>query len=137
MTSVSTVHLFFMCGGDTGSICHPGKFKVPQPDRWDMYITPKGPFLPLLTFISYSPRGKCMLSHVQLFATPWTVVPQPPLSMEFSTQEYWSRLPFPTPGDRLHPWVEHLSLVLPAFFTIVPLGSRCVVSFLVGLFRHF
>ena len=54
-----------------------------QPDRWDMYITPKGPFLPLLTFTSYSSRGKCMLSHIQLFATPWTVVPQPPLSMEF------------------------------------------------------
>ena len=38
-----------------------------------------------------------MLSCVQLFATPWTVACQMPLSMEFSRQEYWSGLPFPTP----------------------------------------
>ena len=39
------------------------------------------------------------LSHVQLFATPWTVVRQAPPSMEFSRQEYWSGLPFPSPRD--------------------------------------
>ena len=38
------------------------------------------------------------LSRVQLFATPWTVAHQAPLSMGFSRQEYWSGLPFPTPG---------------------------------------
>ena len=37
------------------------------------------------------------LSRVRLFATPWTVVYKTPLSMEFSRQEYWSRLPFPSP----------------------------------------
>ena len=37
-------------------------------------------------------------SHVQLFATPWTVACQAPLSMEFSRQEYWSGLPCPPPG---------------------------------------
>ena len=40
----------------------------------------------------------CVLSHVQLFATPWTVACQAPLSMEFSRQEYWSGLPCPSPG---------------------------------------
>ena len=40
-----------------------------------------------------------MLSHVQLFATPWTVAHQAPLSMGFSSQEYWSGLPIPPPGD--------------------------------------
>ena len=40
-----------------------------------------------------------MLRCVQLFATPWTVAHQIPLSLEFSRQEYWSRLPFPSPGD--------------------------------------
>ena len=40
------------------------------------------------------------LSRVQLFATPWTVAHQAPPSMEFSRQEYWSGLPFPSPGDR-------------------------------------
>ena len=39
------------------------------------------------------------LSHVRLFATPWTVAHQAPPSMEFSRQEYWSGLPFPSPGD--------------------------------------
>ena len=38
-----------------------------------------------------------MFSHVQLFATPWTVACQAPLSMEFSRQEYWSGEPFPEP----------------------------------------
>ena len=40
-----------------------------------------------------------MLSHVQLFVTPWTAARQAPLSMEFSRQEYWSGLPLPAPGD--------------------------------------
>ena len=41
-----------------------------------------------------------MLSHVQLFATPWTVACQvAPLSIGFSRQEYWSGLLFPSPGD--------------------------------------
>ena len=40
----------------------------------------------------------CVLSHVQLFATPWTIACQASLSMEFSRQEYWSGLPFPSPS---------------------------------------
>ena len=46
------------------------------------------------------------LSRVQLFATPWTVAHQAPPSMEFSRQEYWSGLPFPSPGDLPHPGIE-------------------------------
>ena len=38
-----------------------------------------------------------LLSHVQFFATPWTVAYQASQSMEFCRQEYWSRLPFPSP----------------------------------------
>ena len=38
-----------------------------------------------------------LLSHVRLFATPWTVACQAPLSTEFSRQEYWSGLTFPSP----------------------------------------
>ena len=40
------------------------------------------------------------------FATPWTVAHQAPLSMEFSMQEYWSGLPFPSPGDLPNPGVK-------------------------------
>jgi len=39
------------------------------------------------------------VSRVQLFAAPWTVACQAPLSMEFSWQGYWRRLPFPSLGD--------------------------------------
>ena len=44
-------------------------------------------------------NGVCVvLSHVQLFGTPWTIAHQAPLSVGLSRQEYWSRLPFPSPG---------------------------------------
>ena len=46
------------------------------------------------------------LSHVQLFATPWIVAYQVPLSMGFPRQEYWSGLPFPSPGDFPNPGIE-------------------------------
>ena len=46
------------------------------------------------------------LSRVRLFATPWTAAYQAPLSMGFSRQEYWSRLPFPSPGDLPDPGIE-------------------------------
>ena len=46
------------------------------------------------------------LSRVRLFATPWTVAYQDPQSMGFSRQEYWSGLPFPSPGDHPDPGIE-------------------------------
>ena len=54
------------------------------------------------------------LSRVQLFETPWTVAPQAPLSMGFSRQEYWSGLPFPSPGDLPDPGIEPRSPTLQA-----------------------
>ena len=60
-------------------------------------------------------------SHVQLFATLWTIACQAPLSMGFSRQEYWSGLPCPPPGDLPNPGIEPASLTSPAlaggFFT--------------------
>ena len=50
------------------------------------------------------------LSRVRLFATPWTVAYQVPLSMGFSRQEYWSGLPLPSPGDLPDPETEPESL---------------------------
>ena len=47
------------------------------------------------------------LSRVQLLATPWTVTHQAPPSMGFSRQEYWSGLPFPSPGDLPDPLSNH------------------------------
>ena len=54
------------------------------------------------------------LSCVQLFATPWTVAHQAPLSMGFSRQEYWSGVPFPSPGDLSDPGIDPGSPTLQA-----------------------
>jgi len=51
-------------------------------------------------------------SWVRLFVTPWTVAHQAPLSMGFSRQEYWSGLPFPSPGDLPDPGIEPRSPLL-------------------------
>ena len=65
----------------------------------------------------------CMLSrfsHVQIFATLWTVAHQAPLSKGFSRQEYWSGLPCPSPRDLPNPGIEPESFKSPAlggFFT--------------------
>ena len=53
-----------------------------------------------------------LLSHVELFAIPWTAAFQAPLSMEFLRQEYWSGLPLPSPGDLPNPRIKAASLCL-------------------------
>ena len=58
--------------------------------------------------------GVCMLSHVCLFVTLWTVAQQAPLTMGFSRQEYWSGLPFTFPGDLPDPGIEPRSPALRA-----------------------
>ena len=71
-----------------------------------------------------SELSACLLScfsRVRLCATLWTATCQAPLSMGFSRQEYWSRLPCPPPGDKSDPGIELESLISPAladrFFT--------------------
>ena len=65
------------------------------------------------------------LSHIQLFATAWTIARQAPLFMEFSRQQYWSGLLFPTPGDLPNPGMEPASpaslALAGGFFTTEPL----------------
>jgi len=59
----------------------------------------------------------CVLScfsRVWLFATPWTVAHQAPLSMRFSRQEYWSGLPFPPPENLPDPGIKPTSPAAPA-----------------------
>ena len=59
----------------------------------------------------------CVLSRfslVQLSTTLWTIAHQAPLSMGFSRQEYWSRLPRPPPGDLPNPGIKPTSLMFPA-----------------------
>ena len=65
-----------------------------------------------------------VLIRVQLFSGPWTVACQASLSTEFSRQEYWDKLPFPTPGNPWDPVIKPMSLVLACrFFTAALLGK--------------
>ena len=74
----------------------------------------------------------CKLSCIWLFQTPQTVAHQAPLSMGFSRQEYWSGLPFPSPGDFPDPGTEPMFPVPPAlagiFFTTAPRGYVNYIS---------
>ena len=59
-------------------------------------------------------RGLSCFSHVWIFATLWTIAFQVPLSTGFSRQEYWSELPFPSPGVLPDPGIKLISAVLQA-----------------------
>ena len=80
-------------------------------------------------------------SCVRLFATPWTVAYQAPLSMGFSRQEYWSGLPFPSPGDLPKPGIEPGSPTLEADnLTSEPPGKpsplvALLLIFISGIFK--
>ena len=68
-----------------------------------------------------------MCSAAQLYMTPLTVAHQTPLSKELSRQEYWSKLPFPTPGHLPDPGIKPMTPASPAFaggfFTTEPSGK--------------
>ena len=70
-----------------------------------------------------------MLSCVRLFATPWTVARQAPLSMGFCSQAYWSGLPCPPPGDLPDPGIEPASPAAPTLqvdsLLLKHVGSPC------------
>ena len=70
------------------------------------------------------------LSCIQLFVTPWTVACQAPLSMGFSRQEYWSELPFPSPGgsSQFRGWTR-VSRIAGRFFTTEPPELTLIKAF--------
>ena len=70
-----------------------------------------------------------LLSHMQLFAAPWTVTHQAPLPMEFSGQEYWSRVPFPIPGDPPNPGIQPTSLPSPALASEFFTARKCLENY--------
>ena len=72
-----------------------------------------------------------VLSHslVSNSETPWAVAHQAPQSMTFSRQEYWSELPFSTPGDFPNPGIELMAPVSAGgFFTTEPPGKGCMID---------
>ena len=68
------------------------------------------------------------LSRVQLFAIPWTVACQAPLSMGFPRQEYWNGLPFPSPGALPDPEMEPASPALAGGFSITERPGKPIVK---------
>ena len=89
-----------------GSNEDPGK-----PEKRDTH------FVPGIVLRTLDVLRVCMLSHfsfIQLFATPWTVARQAPLSIEFSRQEYWGGLLFPPPADLPDAGIKPESLASPA-----------------------
>ena len=76
-----------------------------SPWRWQMH---------LCRFLGSCVHMLSRFSHVQISVTPWTVALQAPLSVRFSRQEYWSGVPFSTPGDLPDPGIDPISLTSPA-----------------------
>ena len=101
-------------------------------------FSPHGQFFLVFHFLGSGPgvgAPSLFMCCVYLYAQSclckphgWQVAPQVPLSMEFSRQESWNGLPFPTPGDLRNPGIETASLASPAFagrfFTTVPPGCQ-------------
>ena len=75
------------------------------------------------------------LSRVRLFATPWTIAYQAPPAMEFSRQEYWSGLPFPSPGDFPNPGIEPGSPVFQAD-TLTSEPYKCIYFIYIYMTVH-
>ena len=114
----------------------------PSPgDLPDPGIEPEPPVAPVLQadslLLSYKGNSKSLpfssvqsLSRVRLFATWGTAAHQAPPSMGFSRQEYWSALPFPSPGDLPDPEIKPVSPVSPArqadSLPLVPSGKPLV-----------
>ena len=77
------------------------------------------------------------LSRVRLLATPWTVAYKGPLSMEFSRQEYWSGLPFSSPGDLRNPGIKPGSPTMQAdALPSEPPGKPCSPKGLTKIFSN-
>ena len=72
------------------------------------------------------------LSHVQIFATPWTVAHQAPLSMGFSRQEHWSGLPCPSPANTFVPTQYRHKII----FLLTDFANKWIVSLSLLLRRN-
>ena len=104
---------------------------IEQPPLW----TKVKVYLPHVLISVYA----LSLRHVQLSVTLWTVACQTPLSMEFSRQEFWNGVPFPTPGDLSNPGIEPVSLVshaLTSGFFITSTTSFDIISELEMIFIY-
>ena len=108
-------------------MCHSQRKKIKIVGITATFALPQNSIFPSLS-LSLSLNTVLCLVMSNSFATPWPEAQQAPLPMEFSRQEYWSGVPFPTAGDLPNPRVKLTSLVSPAlaggFFTTEPPTER-------------
>ena len=109
--------------------------QLPECGAWLGGGTQYGRAANIVFFLSpgFPPHGHRKVkwpSRVWLFATPWTVAYHSSPSMGFSRQEYWSVLPFPSPGDLPHPGIEPRSPALQAdaLLSEPPQGSHMAMN---------
>ena len=87
-----------------------------------------------MIYVPYIRVYACKLSHVRLFATPWTVARQAPLSLGISRQEYCIRLPFPPPVNLPDSGIKPASPELAGeFFTTVPPGKPIYICIYINI----
>ena len=86
------VELFQILKDDTVKVLHSVWQQIWKTLQWSQEWK-RSVFIPI-------PKKVKSFSHVRLFVTPWTVAYQAPPSMEFSRQEYWNGLPFPSPESQ-------------------------------------
>ena len=116
--------------GEELEVAFKQKEKLAMAGRWFSLARKPVFYLNVSCFKGYTldnlGKGEVLMLS-RLFATPQTAAHQAPLSMQFSRQEYWSGLPFPTPGDHPDPGIEPTYPVSPVlaggFFATEPLGK--------------
>ena len=72
----------------------------------------------LTVLLCYEVSAVKVVQSCPTLCNPWNIVCQAPLSMEFSSQEYWSGLPFLAPRDLPNPGIKQVSCIVGGFFTI-------------------
>ena len=114
--------------------------KTSKCDRTDYIATKKtNTVIPDLVVMENSGQrlkelGNCISKSVRAYSVVFdSAVHQAPLSMQFSRQQYWSGLPFPTPGDLPYPGIKPVSLVSPALVgkdSLLPLPEKPIKRYI-------
>ena len=126
--------LFPITSGEVGRMRGAGDSVLPLPLPIHLARLRTGPQWAVFPSHPHLIQGSARMSvapnkGVMLFGTTWTLVCQAPLSMEFSRHEYWSGLPFPSPGNLPYPGIKPRSPALQAdSLSSEPLKKYCLTT---------
>ena len=122
----------FLYPAASSLVLHPAMFEHLSHYNSDLSLTRLSTYC-----ICFYCLRACVFSCVRFFVAWWTVARQAPLSMDFSRQEYWSELLFPTPGDLPDSGIELVSPALGGgFFTTAPPGKPYICCGLENVTRQ-